>query len=210
MHRIIWNHLTININENSIYPLRSAMATQGEWEEQLIAEWMSLQGYLVETNVGLITPKAGGRNEADIVAIKVMDNRILVRHIEVGSLIHGFADNLAKVRKKFRDELRDSIKRFVRERVSFSNDFEWDYQCQYIFTWGARKEDLKRELEKDEIQLTPLDDILRHDIPDTINEWRNRQIRTGTVKSKNPKSIVLPRKYRLLTVYERAKKLDEV
>jgi hypothetical protein len=183
------------------------MATQGEWEEQLIAEWLSLQGYLLETNVGLIAPKAGGRNEADIVAIKIGDNRVLVKHIEVGTLNAGFSDNLKRVRKKFRNELKDSVKRFVMERIRPPSDYEWDYQCQYIFTFASRKDDLKKELEKHGIQLTPFDDIISQDIPNAIDEWRNRQIATGTVRGKDPNYIVLPRKYRLLTVFERARKL---
>ena len=70
------------------------MTFQVEWEEQLIAEWLSLKGFLVETNVGLIAPKAGGRHEADIIAVKVNKKRVMIRHIEVGVLSGGFKANL--------------------------------------------------------------------------------------------------------------------
>jgi len=36
------------------------------WLEELVAEWLSLQGYLVETNIRLL-----GKREADVIGVKL-------------------------------------------------------------------------------------------------------------------------------------------
>jgi hypothetical protein len=36
------------------------------WSEELIAEWLALKGYAVESGIPTSTTDAGGRNEVDI------------------------------------------------------------------------------------------------------------------------------------------------
>ena len=44
------------------------------WIEELIAEWLLLEGFLVETNLPYAVGKGGGRGEADVVGAKIKDN----------------------------------------------------------------------------------------------------------------------------------------
>ena len=51
------------------------------WLEELVAEWPSLQGYLVETNVRLKAGKSGGADEADVTAVKLEGSTLHIKHI---------------------------------------------------------------------------------------------------------------------------------
>lgn len=179
------------------------MSTQGQWEEQLVAEWKSLQGYFVETNVGLTVTTSGGLNEADILAVRIDGKTLIVEHIEVGNLgSRGYSENLDMILKKFDDEHIESVKDFVTMRIDATRSFEWDYRCIYIYTWGSRIEDLRAAIKKRKIELLYLSDLINNDIPQALLEWRNRRIRSGMIKEKTPSKIVLPRKYRLLTLLD--------
>jgi hypothetical protein len=179
------------------------MSVQGQWEEQLIAEWKSLQGYFVETNIGLTTSEKGGLNEADIVAVRVDGKTLIVEHIEVGNLGKGFQKNLDMVLRKFSDERIRSVKDYVTLRINIAGAFEWDYRCIYVYTWGSRIEELKSATKK-RIEFLYLSDLIHNDIPQSMSEWKEKRIDSGIVKTKNPSYIVLPRKYRLLTLLHNA------
>lgn len=166
-----------------------------------------MKGFLVETNVGLIAPKAGGRHEADIISVKVNKKRVMIRHIEIGVLSGGFKANLNRVKNKFRRELRDAVKRFVKERVALENDCEWAYNCCYIYTFSSRKDDLRISLKKEGIDFVSLDSIILDKIRQAIQNWKQGQIKSGLVKGKNPSYVQLPRKYRLLAALDRLMKL---
>ena len=54
------------------------------WSEELIAEWLQIDGYLVETGVVLPTNNRGGRGEADVIGVKVEGESLVIQHIEIG------------------------------------------------------------------------------------------------------------------------------
>lgn len=185
------------------------MTFQVEWEEQLIAELLSMKGFFIETNVGLIAPKAGGRHEADIIAVKVDKKQVMIKHTEVGTLSGGFEENVNSVKSKFRRELRDAVKKFVKERIALERDYEWAYNCCYVYTFASRKDDLEMTLKKDGIDFVPLDSIMLDEIPQAIQNWRQGQIDSKLVKGKDPSYIQLPRKYRLLAALDRLMELTK-
>ncbi len=178
------------------------MSTQGQWEEQLVAEWKSLQGYFVETNVGLTVTKSGGLNEADILAVRIDGKTLIVEHIEVGNLGKSYSDNLKMILKKFDEKKKKSVKDFITVRINASSSFEWDYRCIYIYTWGSKIEDLRTATKMKRIELLYLSELINNEIQQAIQEWRERRIRSVTIKEKTPSRITLPRKYRLLTLLD--------
>ena len=74
------------------------------WEEELVCEWLSLQGYFVEVNVPLTTGGGGGRKEADIVAVRADRGMLIIKHIEIGSLAESFQKNVERVLQKFDED----------------------------------------------------------------------------------------------------------
>ncbi|MFW9793593.1 MAG: hypothetical protein ACFFEE_04790 [Candidatus Thorarchaeota archaeon] len=178
------------------------MSTQGQWEEQLIAEWKSLQGYFVETNIGLTVTEKGGLNEVDILAVRIDGKSFIVEHIEVGNLGRKYSKNLAMILKKFSDEQIEAAKKYVASRLNVAYSFKWDYRCKYIYTWGSRINDLRAAIKKKEIELLYLSDLIHINIPQALSEWRQKRVDSGLVKETNPDRIILPRKYRLLTLLD--------
>ena len=43
------------------------------WSEELISEWLQLLGYLTEVGVPVGAGSKGGRKEADVVGIKIIE-----------------------------------------------------------------------------------------------------------------------------------------
>jgi len=176
------------------------MTIQREVEEQVIAEWMSLDGYFVETNIQL-----KGSKEVDIVAVKVKDGQIIVKHVEVGILEYKYETNLKTVQDKFGEKIRKDIKEFVARRITLSENYVWDYRCEYIFTYLAKKQvqRMTEVLAQDTIELTSFDTILLERIPLTMKKWRERAIESGRVTQNDPQRVMLPRKYRILYIVDR-------
>ncbi|MEM3403680.1 MAG: hypothetical protein QXJ17_03970 [Nitrososphaeria archaeon] len=54
------------------------------WSEELVAEWLSLDGYLVEIGLPVGSGTSGGRKEADVIGAKVINNNLEIMHVEVG------------------------------------------------------------------------------------------------------------------------------
>ncbi|MCL6578788.1 MAG: hypothetical protein K6T73_05295, partial [Candidatus Bathyarchaeota archaeon] len=59
------------------------------WTEELVAEWLQLNGYLVEAGLPAGVTPAGGRYVADVVGAKVSGNALEIIHVEVGQLSGG-------------------------------------------------------------------------------------------------------------------------
>jgi hypothetical protein len=100
------------------------------WTEELILEWLQLEGYLALSNVRLKSGKGGGVKEADIIGLKLrqrpdpqsktMVEVLEVLHIEVGSLAMKFEKALKSVLEKFAKEREEAI-RSLAMRISMAN-----------------------------------------------------------------------------------------
>ena len=107
------------------------------WSEELIYEWLCLEGYLTEVGIPVGTGGRGGRKEADIVGVKVsVDNnkrQLQIYHVEVGQLGGKHVKNVARLKDKFSNERRSEIVERYKERMAF--DGEVKYQKLYINIW---------------------------------------------------------------------------
>jgi hypothetical protein len=72
------------------------------WVEELVIEWLQLDGFLVESNVPVGVARAGGRLEADVIAARTNENSLQIWHIEAGQLAAGDA-SVHSVQPKFSD-----------------------------------------------------------------------------------------------------------
>jgi hypothetical protein len=77
------------------------------WTEELVAEWLHLDGFLVEIGLPAAVPARGGRREADVVGARMTNGRLEVCHCEVAEWIVGgkVAKSVAKYRDKFSKEV---------------------------------------------------------------------------------------------------------
>ena len=162
------------------------------WSEELVSEWLSLSGYLVESNLPLSTGGAGGRNEADIVGVRIKavntERRSLeIHHVEIGSLSNGRIKNIETLNKKFSDNRVKIIKdRYIK---LFRADKVVEYKKVYVDTWATNKKvetiKLDKKIRKQQIELWTMAALFQ-EVFKTIKEeqWepgyqvKNRKTRT--------------------------------
>ncbi|MBI2916686.1 MAG: hypothetical protein HYY01_01720 [Chloroflexi bacterium] len=100
------------------------------WTEELVAEWLHLDGFLVETNFPVpVAGGSGGRRETDIVGARIrveQQGQVLeIRHIEVGQLIDNPQKNLERIQKKFGPEVCTQVEQHFTRRLGFSGVKEY-------------------------------------------------------------------------------------
>jgi len=146
------------------------------FSEALIAEWYPLNGWLVETGIPLVTDKTvkiGSRGEADIVALKNIDGRMCVEHVEVGSLAYGPQRTLDYFKNKFSDRAKDTLIRWTKRRLG---EIEVDYSCRYIAA-SVSKPSLKL-IKESGYRIERLPDVIQTEILPGIVAWKKKL--TGT------------------------------
>jgi len=81
------------------------------WTEELICEYLELEGYFVKTNNPISLNRVGGRGEMDAVGIKLEQNKLKIIHIETGipSTISS-----KKISRKFGQECNKEVQRISR------------------------------------------------------------------------------------------------
>ena len=84
------------------------------WLEELVAEWLSLQGYLVETNIRLV-----GNREADVIGVRLEDDRLEIKHVECSVQVaqKPSGNGLKGVLGKFEKECVEAMKKIVQSRL---------------------------------------------------------------------------------------------
>lgn len=110
------------------------------WTEELVWEWLSLEGYLTEVGVPVSVGGPGGRNEADVVGATIQQSndgsRFLdICHVEVGSLTGDLAGNAQRVTRKFSQQKMESVtQRFA---IRFGASQPEKYRKLYVHVWAA-------------------------------------------------------------------------
>jgi len=138
------------------------------FSEQLVSEWLQLDEWLVESGVPLKAMAAGGRGEADILAVKRVEGVLRVQHIEVGSLSSGARD-LELIKSKFSREKKKQICRHIEERLGEKPE----YSCRYIATYVSDKSlELIRECG---FRVDRLEDVIQKEILPSIMNWKLRK-----------------------------------
>ena len=92
------------------------------WVEELVVEWLHIDGFLVESNLPVGTTEVGGRNEADVVGAKMDNNTLVIRHVEVGQFSGGVKGVESVLSKKFSQSIQNTIKDYFKRRLSFRSD----------------------------------------------------------------------------------------
>lgn len=116
------------------------------WSEELVSEWLQLEGYLTEVGVPLPGTGKGGRQEADVVGAKISENAkgvkfLQIYHVEIGELGGNYERNIEKLRNKFSvARIQAIVKRFSKRIGSVKN---YKYEKVYVDIWPT-----KRKVEK--------------------------------------------------------------
>lgn len=171
------------------------------WVEELAYEWLQLNGYLVLSNVRLISGKKGGTKEADLIGVKISKENnkntkliLEIVHIETGSLSEKFEKNLDRIRGKFDKQRMETIKKIISDVIELNHlkqeFFVRNYKKVYIVTYIPKRQvdRLRKELKNDNIEVWTLRDFL-FKVINTIEEWKDKQVKMGIRRTRG---ITLP------------------
>jgi len=156
------------------------------WSEELIAEWLQLKGYFVEVGVPISSGKRGGRNEADIIGVRLRASKLEIFHIEVGSLPANPIDNAEIVREKFSQQRQNDIKDYCRTKLQVTSN-QINYKKLYVSVYASNK--TISYLEQHQLPIKRLSDLIKTEIVPTIREWKSNPPHRPQTKGK---SITLP------------------
>ena len=144
------------------------------WSEELVSEYLELNGYFVRTNIPVPNEGKAGRRELDIIAIKQEQDQNKIIHVETG-LPRSFKD----IEKKFLPITTNRIEQ-IAKKLGYER---YNLALWYVQSWGGQKGTSKRyheskiQLEKKGIRLITFQEILCL-IIDSIIKWANENQRT--------------------------------
>lgn len=181
------------------------------WEEEIVLEWLLLEGYLAEANLLLRSGGGkGGRNEADVVGCKFLkDGSLEIKHVEIGELTGSESDNIKKIHKSFDKEHRDDVIKIIKWKFGLENLPQEKIKYKPIFIAtnlspnSVKK--LKNKLKSKDIEILSFKEFIKI-VLETIEKWKNTQKDLGFVK--DPTGIVIPHTYRLMRFLETLKTND--
>jgi len=138
------------------------------WTEELVAEWLQLNGYLVEVGLPAHVTAVGGRYVADVVGAKISGNVLEIVHVEVGQLSAG-KGGITSLKNKFSQDVSDKIKRHFKNKLGFVAG-SVNYQKMYVASfWTAPTLDAAAQLG---IRVRPLPEFIQQEVAQTIQNWK--------------------------------------
>jgi len=138
------------------------------WTEELVAEWLQLNGYLVEMDLPAAVTTAGGRYVADVVGAKVSGNVLEIIHVEVGQLSGG-RNSVASLGKKFSQGVCASIENYFRQKLGFVSSTA-NYKKMYVASfWTKPTINGAAQLG---INVRPLPDFILQEVIQAIQNWK--------------------------------------
>jgi len=168
------------------------------WAEELLVEWLHLDGYLVEANLAVGVARAGGRLEADIVGAKITGGILEIKHIESGLLSGGEAQAKRIVQTKFSRAIRHHLTSYFRRQFNFRGRFERvKYRRIYVPTWPVGPPIAL--LQRKGVEVILLQDVISTDIIKAMNRWKDAPPYKARTSGQY---IMLPEAYWLLKLIE--------
>ena len=160
------------------------------WSEELIAESLELDGFLTQTNIPVGTGGPGGRNEADIVGVRIKEGTLEIRHVETGSLAGG-QKSTASVEKKFTEDIESNVTEYFKRTLSLENPKK-NYKKIYVATSWTKP--VIRDVTELGVEVIRLPDFIRDKVLPTVQNWKEntaRQLRMKGSSAMLPQSLWL-------------------
>ena len=142
------------------------MSIPQTWSEELVSEWLCLEGYSTEVGIKVGTGGRGGRKEADVVGVKIIEDdkkgRILrIYHVEVGQLGGNYEKNVTMLKEKFSNERRSKIVERYKKRMAFAGEVQYDKLYIDIWERSTQVEKLMNnpEIDRERIKVWRISDL---------------------------------------------------
>ena len=171
----------------------SEMPFPRTWAEELVAEWLTLRGYLVLTNVRL-----RGRREVDVVGFRVLDDGgYEVFHVEVGTVWEKADEIVERINKRFSEEYVNDVLKVLGYYVGREIENP-RYEKWFIVTGGSPGviEDVKRRLQgkASNVNVITLKEFVKIVLED-VEKWQkymvNSRLRSPTTIVATPENLWL-------------------
>jgi len=165
------------------------------WTEELVAEWLQLNGYLVEAGLPAGVTAAGGRYTADVVGAKVSGNMLEIIHVEVGQLSGG-RQSVASLNNKFSQNVCVAIENYFKQKLGFVAG-KVNYQKMYVASfWTKPTVSGAKQLG---INVRPLPDFIQQEVFQVIQNWKRQPPHRPKAKGS---IITLPESHWLLQLID--------
>ena len=161
----------------------SGMPFPRTWAEELVAEWLTLRGYLVLTNIPL-----RGQREADVVGFRVLDDGgYEVFHVEVGTVVEKADDIVERINEKFSEECVSDVLKVLGYYVG-REIVNPRYEKWFIVTEGSPGviEEVKRRLQDKGSKVITLKEFVKIILED-VEKWQKYMVNS---RLRNPATTV--------------------
>jgi len=99
------------------------------WSEELVSEYLELEGYFVRTGHPVPIGKRGGRGEMDVIGIKIVNGELEICHVEIGVQSLSIKAYKESIKKKFNSLVKQEIDRIAKD-FGFQN-YVWKFFVFY-------------------------------------------------------------------------------
>ena len=136
------------------------------FSEEIISEWLQLNGWHIQTGLPLGSEEKGGRGEADILGLKIVNGEPHILHVEVGQLGGSTCDNLERIRQKFSSDKQE----YILHAMGLTHA---KLECRYIATYLSSN---LEEIRESGFKIDKLEDVIQHEILPDIIKWKAEAI----------------------------------
>jgi hypothetical protein len=103
------------------------------WSEELIAEWLEIDGFLVVSGFPVASKGGGGRGDLDVLGVRVENQTLVIRHVEIGELNVSSSAGEEKLKMKFSDAREKEITNYPVNRIGLKG-YKIEYRPLFIPT----------------------------------------------------------------------------
>lgn len=169
---------------------------KGDLLEELMYEYYTLKGYFCIRNLPGKPKGNGGRDEYDLIGIKILDKTISeIIWVEVTT----YLSNKITVNKKFTKDKEKYLKRFLKDLYGI----KFDKTINKIFFISHDHKNLKNEKNLSATIIT-MNDIL-NEIRNLIHEYKEKYCKVSGAKSK-PSKLTLPESLKMIELIDTIRK----
>lgn len=163
------------------------------WSEELLAEWLQIEGYLVEVGIPIRSGPRGGRSEADILGVRARNDQLEIYHIEVGTLAGNPQENAKMIQNKFSQFREDAITQYCKSKLELPEFKKVVYKKLYVAVWWSEK--TMNYLKRLNLPVKSLMSVINNDIKIAVRNWKDKPPHLPQTRGKN---VTLPENMWLL------------
>ena len=175
------------------------MPFPANWLEELIVEWLDLEGFASTTKIK-VPAGPGGAWAPDVTGAKLVQGQLVIRHCEGAMYLIGNPKQQAeRYKSKYSEEIEGAVRKHFSLIFGASATQEAKYEkwviCCYVTGPGMTK--MKKTIP--EVQICQLREFVFREILPSIERWR---------EPPNTKTTTLPADKWLLSLIDHFKRFD--